>query len=55
MSAMHYIKGFLEKLNFKKFESVACYPHKVISSQRLENINSSYEPTPRPDLEKDYK
>ena len=25
-------------------------PHVVISKQRLENKNSTYEPTPRPDL-----
>ena len=39
-------------MNFEKAESVACEPHKVIEKLRLENKNSAYEPTLKPNLEK---
>ena len=50
LSVLHYKKGFLEKLLLDKDEAMAYDPHVVISKQRLENKNSTYEPNHRLDL-----
>ena len=52
LSVVQYMEGFLDKLNLEKAEPVAYDPHRVISKQRLENKNSTYEPTSRQYLEK---
>ena len=44
LSVVHYLEGFIEKLILEKDEVVAYDPHVVISKQRLENKNSTYEP-----------
>ena len=50
LSVVHYLDKFIEKLSLDKDEAVAYDPHVVIPKQRLENKNSTYEPTPRLDL-----
>ena len=50
LSVVHYLEGFIEKLSLDKDEAVPYDPHVVISKQRLENKNSTYEPTPMLDL-----
>ena len=46
------MEGFLEQLNLDKDKPMAYDPHSVISKRRIENKNSSYEPTPTSYLEK---
>ena len=46
---MQYLDNFLIQFNLKRENALSYEPHGVISKQRIENKNSTYEPTQRPD------
>ena len=46
------MESLLEHLNLENSQARGYDPHKVISKQRLENKNLSYDCTPKPEWEK---